>query len=343
MTLLNEDNAELNAAADIVAAERNCDVFFYSGPIGNTSFGRIASKIAEHKQCNNALLILTTNGGSANAAYQTARLFQKTYKQFVLFAPSYCKSAGTIIALGAHRLIMDPFSELGPLDVQLFKTDEINTRKSGLLSRSSFESLAEASFELFEQFMLGIKRRSDDLISFRLASEVSAQIASTLMAPVYSQISPDVVGSDYRDLNVALQYGIRLARVSRNAPITSVMHLVQHYPSHDFIIDDEEAEDLFNYVDSPSENLYALMSVIGSPAYDESQSAVVYARSGPAAKSEGEVHDAKRSSDDGEEPQPLDESGTGNRPSDSAPEGGGNDGLTTDHEPSTDGTSSDSG
>jgi membrane-bound ClpP family serine protease len=37
------------------------------------------------------------------------------YKEFYVCAPSACKSAGTLIALGAHKLIVDPFSDLGPL------------------------------------------------------------------------------------------------------------------------------------------------------------------------------------------------------------------------------------
>ena len=46
--------------------------------------------------------------------------------------PRYCKSAGTLIALGASALYMDDRSELGPLDMQVTRGDEIGAMRSGL-------------------------------------------------------------------------------------------------------------------------------------------------------------------------------------------------------------------
>ena len=252
-------------------------IYFYSAEIDDEGYGKLAELVTDNKNRDNALLILVTSGGSANAAYQIARLFQKTYSEgnFVLCVPSYCKSAGTLIALGAHTLVMDTFSELGPLDVQLFKQDEIGTRKSGLLSRSAFQSLEDASFDLFESLMLKIKRRSGDLISFRLASDVSARMTAELMAQVYGQISPDIIGSDFRDLQVALLYRIRLVKYSQNTSPMVVKHLVEHYPSHDFIIDNEEAASLFNEVEYPSPALYKVIGLLGDAAYNEDRSGIV--------------------------------------------------------------------
>jgi hypothetical protein len=149
------------------------------------------------------------------------------------------------------------------------REDEIGARKSGLLTRSAFESLAEVSYELYEQFMLRITMSSGGLVSFKLASELSASMASNLLSAVYAQINPDVVGNDFRDLNVALQYGIRLIRNAGNADLSTVLHLVNHYPSHDFIIDNEEASELFQNVDQPEEELYSLIGYLGEIAYNE--------------------------------------------------------------------------
>jgi hypothetical protein len=221
-------------------------------------------------------LILTTNGGSANVAYQIARIFQQMYpNQFLVCAPSTCKSAGTLIALGANRLLLDMFCDLGPLDVQLFKQNEIGARKSGLLSRSSFEALSEAAFNLYETLMISITMKSGGLVSFRLASELSAEMAGRMLSPVFAQINPDVVGSENRDLNVALQYGLRLVDYSQNANIASVVRLVHYYPSHDFIIDNDECKELFKNVDVPSEELYAVLGYLGRTAYDEASTLVV--------------------------------------------------------------------
>jgi ClpP class serine protease len=152
----NNEEDQRQRYGEIVGNEYEADVYFYSGPVGDVGLGRLTKEITRGKCRDKALLILTTNGGTANAAYQIARLLHKTYGEFILFTPSYCKSAGTIIALGAHRLIMDTFSELGPLDVQLSKENEISAARSGLLSRASFENLQEIAFDLFEHFMLKI-------------------------------------------------------------------------------------------------------------------------------------------------------------------------------------------
>jgi hypothetical protein len=314
---------KLSAAALAAANEHSADIIFYSGGIEDRGFGEIAKAIAVAKHHSRAILILTTNGGQANSAYQIARLFQRTYDDFWIFTPSYCKSAGTLVALGAHQLLMDHFSELGPLDVQLMKENEIIGRKSGLLARSSFESLQEFSFELFESFMLRLTVQSQGQISFKLASQLSATMASNLMAPIYGQINPDVVGGDYRDLNVALHYGDRLVEHSQNARESTVMHLIKDYPSHDFIIDDIEAKKLFKKVETPSETLYALVGLLGDPAYNEQRELDVRPLTlRKAFVSKEQPKDGKGNDDqpepETETPGPLDGGGGTNRGGDQA-------------------------
>lgn len=204
---------------------------------------------------------MTSNGGSANSAYQIARFLQVIYKKFILFAPRYCYSAGTLIALGAHQLVMSPFSELGPLDVQLLKQNELGARKSGLLARSAFQALSDSSFELFESFMLKIMNKSGGLISFRVAAELSATLTTGLMSPIYAKMDPDVIGSDQRDLSVAFHYGVRLVEDSGNADIGTVYYLINGYPAHDFVIDYREACDLFKEVAFPSNELMTLSAL----------------------------------------------------------------------------------
>ncbi|MER8407156.1 hypothetical protein NKH16_20880 [Mesorhizobium sp. M1307] len=281
---MTEDEASVRllelaaASAEIYDA----DIILYSGDISDVGFGKIVETILTTRNRENIVLVMTTNGGSANSAYQIARFIQKVYKKFYLYAPSYCKSAGTIVALGAHELIMDPFSELGPLDVQLLKQNELGARKSGLLTKSAFEGLADASLTVFERLMLPIMQKSGGLVNFQLAAELSSTMTAAMMSTIFAKLDPDTVGSDKRDLEVAFDYGIRLIEKSGNASHATVMHLVQHYPAHDFIIDDEEASDLFENVSFPDPNLMGLASLLGSRAYDESEDVQVISLSAMA-------------------------------------------------------------
>ncbi|MCQ8185650.1 SDH family Clp fold serine proteinase [Parvularcula maris] len=250
----------------------DADLILFSGSIDNTAFGKIASAVGETRmvsQRNSVVFSLTTNGGQANAAFQISRLLQETYDEVVLLIPSYCKSAGTLIALGASKLIMDSFSELGPLDVQLVKENEIAGRKSGLISKAAFESLHDATFEAFQDFMLRTTVSSYGNINFKLASEIATNLSTGVMAGIYSQINPETLGSDYRDLNVAIAYGSRLADYSQNAMPMAVHRLVHEYPSHDFIIDVREARTLFNNVADPSDELYEIYAAFAEILYNE--------------------------------------------------------------------------
>ena len=101
----------------------------------------------------NVLLILATFGGDAHAAYRIARSFQKFHKtiqgpnnqptgnRFTVFLSSVCKSAGTILTLGADAVILSDMAEMGPIDVQLRKPDEVGERTSGLTPIQALESL----------------------------------------------------------------------------------------------------------------------------------------------------------------------------------------------------------
>lgn len=198
-----------------------CDaaVILYNGPIDYYGFGELLEALEpsdEQPEKKNVVLLLTTFGGDANAGYQIARTLQEAYDKIILYVPHVCKSAGTLVALGVNEIVMNNIAHLGPLDVQLLERDEIGRRRSGLILRNAFDGLAHATFEAFEGVMLGIKARSGGVVSFETASRIAAQIASQVMTPVYAQINPDALGNDLRDLNVATEYGRRLARKGQN-------------------------------------------------------------------------------------------------------------------------------
>lgn len=261
---------DLNESIEKVQNEYNADVYFYSGSIDEEGFHKVARCISKSIGARSTgLLILATNGGQANSAYQIGRLFQRRYENFIVCCPGRCKSAGTLVAVGATKLIMGMFSELGPLDVQLLKQDEIANRKSGLLAKSSFDALADAAFELYERLMLRITVSSGGQVSFKVASELSASMTAGMLSPVYSQINPDIVGAEHRDLSVAKEYGDRLSGHAGNAVAGAIDRLVSAYPSHDFIIDRTEAEDLFVKVEEPSDALENLIKYLGRGAFEE--------------------------------------------------------------------------
>lgn len=260
----------INEAANAVADSLNAMVFVYSGAIDHEGFGGLVKTLEPSDQQPlrpNAILFLTTHGGHAGLAYRIARLLQSLTKNFYLCVPSECKSAGTLIALGANEIYMPLVSELGPLDAQFRRRDEIVGRRSGMVVRTALDGLADETFKVYEKVMLGITRRSGQTISFDVSSRIASTVATGVMAPVYAQIDPQSLGNDLRDLSVAKEYGNRLVAYGGNATEETVTHLVEGYPEHEFIIDSAEAKGLFNQVNDPTDEMNSLILALGETVY----------------------------------------------------------------------------
>ncbi len=64
-------------------------------------------------------LILHTPGGLVLAAEQIAEALLKHPAMVTVYVPHYAMSGGTLIALAANRIVMDPNAVLGPVDPQI--------------------------------------------------------------------------------------------------------------------------------------------------------------------------------------------------------------------------------
>lgn len=63
-------------------------------------------------------VMLATPGGDGETAIRLARQAQSRCRELTVVVPDQAKSAGTLLAAGAHRILMGPTSDLGPIDPQ---------------------------------------------------------------------------------------------------------------------------------------------------------------------------------------------------------------------------------
>lgn len=63
-------------------------------------------------------LLLDSPGGDGETAVRLVRSAQARCRQLTVIVPDQAKSAGTILAMGAHCILMGPTSDLGPVDPQ---------------------------------------------------------------------------------------------------------------------------------------------------------------------------------------------------------------------------------
>jgi len=61
-------------------------------------------------------LVLYTRGGDTNAVWPLVTLIREFDPTFQVLAPFRCHSSGTLLALGAHKILMTRMSELSPID-----------------------------------------------------------------------------------------------------------------------------------------------------------------------------------------------------------------------------------
>lgn len=242
------------------------DYFLYNGEIKRSNDLKFIEMVSQEKNSDECTVILVTPGGDPDAAYKMARYLQHRYEKFNVLISGFCKSAGTLFAMGAHELIFTPYGELGPLDVQMTKTDQIAGLESGLNISEAFLTLEERARDTYQNMISDILASSGGIISFHTASHAATEIVTSLYAPIFSQIDPEEVGSRSRAMRIGEDYGRRLAEKWRNLNSDAILLLSQTYSSHGFVIDFLEAKSLFKRVRLADEAEMELVSQLGSVA-----------------------------------------------------------------------------
>lgn len=94
------------------------------------------------------------------------------HKHVRLVVPSFCKSAGTLVAIAADELAIGDLGELGPLDVQVRKHNEMAENSSDLDFNESMEASLQHVMRVFRYALVDI--RTGTRISTRLADMENA-------------------------------------------------------------------------------------------------------------------------------------------------------------------------
>ena len=249
--------------ADAVSEESKADVWFYSGPIERGRLRLLDERCRSHSKQKKVFFILSTYGGDPHVAYRIGRCLQNHYESVAICVNGPCVSAGTLLALAAHEIVMTDAGTLGPLDIQLAKEDELFESTSGLTARQALSTLTSHASLTFDEFLLALKVKSGGRITLRTAMESAVQLTARMYAPLFGQLDPLRLGDDQRSLSMVSEYGERLAGRSQNLRPGTLAKLVNGYSSHQFEIDRKEAEErLFLRVREASTSEEKLLSAL---------------------------------------------------------------------------------
>ncbi|HEY7254630.1 MAG TPA: ATP-dependent Clp protease proteolytic subunit [Methylomirabilota bacterium] len=136
-------------------------------------------------------LIVHTPGGLVLAAGQIAHALRRHRAKVTVFVPHYAMSGGTLIALAADEIVMDPNAVLGPVDPQLGQSPAASVLK--VLDQKKPEDiddetmiLADVSHKAISQ----VRRTVQDLLSERMSQEQAAALADKLSTGTWTHDYP---------------------------------------------------------------------------------------------------------------------------------------------------------
>jgi hypothetical protein len=230
----------------------DADVYVLAGLLYPPADEHLLADIAKRPRATRAILFLSTLGGLARVAFRIVRALQHAYaSQITVVIAGQCKSAGTLMVLGAQEIAMAGPAELGPLDVQILKDDEQEARQSGLVPTVAFNALSQSALSTFNDLFDDLKERSR--LTTHTAAETAAALTVGLYAPIYEQVDPMRVAEVTLAQSVGFAYGQRLIRGAGdhcNVANDTLRNLVFGYPEHGFVIDRAEAKTMFRRVRS---------------------------------------------------------------------------------------------
>jgi len=171
------------------------------------------------------MLILHTPGGLVLAASQIARALKAHPARKVVVVPHYAMSGGTLIALAADEIIMDPNASLGPLDPQLGGPNGMYLpapsvlRAVELKGRDKVDDQTLILADVAEKAIRQTKELVVELIKDKVGEEKAKQTADRLVGGYYTHDYPITV-DQLREMGL---------KVSTNVP-PEVYDLMALYP-----------------------------------------------------------------------------------------------------------------
>lgn len=182
-------------------------------------------------------LCLYTRGGDTNSVWPIVSIIREFDPDFEVLVPFRCHSSGTLLALGAKRIILVPLSELSPIDPstgnQFNPADPANPQARLAISVEDVQAFRNFALEALRQAKGG-------------EDEVFAAFG-TLLQRLVTEVHPLALGNVYRVDQQIKKLGAKLLGlhpVSDRDVETVVQALASRFHSHLHVISRQEARDV---------------------------------------------------------------------------------------------------
>lgn len=230
-------------------------------------------------------LYLYTRGGDTLAAWSIVNLIKQFADEFEVIVPSKCHSAGTLISLGAKRIIMTKQATLGPIDPSV--NHPLNPQIPGV--PPGINPPINVSVEAIEGYIQLMKEECE----FNKEHDTNK-----LIEILSHNIHPIVLGQVYRAKAQIKMLSRRLLtdQISDEEKIEKIVNfLCSSSGSHDYSIHRREARnELGLNIETPDDDLYNIIKEIYDDIENELELASAFNPSQVLATNEPQQYSFKR-------------------------------------------------
>ena len=202
-------------------------------------------------------LILHTDGGETLVAWRLTNLIRMFCDDFEVLIPFKALSAGTLISIGADRIVMSKQAAIGAID------PSVNSPLNPRMTAQNESMPVPVSVENIRGYL--------DMARDELGIEGESAIASVLLN-LSEKVHPLVLGESYRAISQIRFLAEKLLpyQVDDASKIKSIIEfLCAESGSHDYTLNRREALELGLKVKKPSGELYRLMRQVHLSYFNE--------------------------------------------------------------------------
>jgi hypothetical protein len=175
------------------------------------------------------------------------RALRGKYTNVNIIIPFWAKSAATLLSLGATRIVMHEYGELGPLDMQIRKDDDVNptgTSSSALNVQSSLQKIEQRSQERVLEMLIKYRLGNGEMMKIGRSklAEMLLDHSAKFYAPLLEKLDTMEIGIMERYLNIGRMYAMRILRLYTDTTPDNIIrilnYLVYECPDHGHVVDD---------------------------------------------------------------------------------------------------------
>ena len=193
-------------------------------------------------------VVIDSPGGNIDSAYRIARTIRESARYVDVLVPFWAKSAATLICVSANRILLGSTGEMGPLDVQLPDAAGGQQPRSALETFQGLEQLGSYALEVLGRLIEYFEHEEE--LGAPHTYERAEALFGAIVSPLYQQVDPHELGELGRYQASSQAYATRVMKRWSYSDFEEerieeiAQRLVWEYPTHGFVIDLYEAQEM---------------------------------------------------------------------------------------------------